>query len=159
MSNNIVSSGSLIRDLQTQLTASPQQPDCYKTTHRFANGMYARTFLMPANHLVIGTKQRYEHLFIILRGEVLIYTDEGGKVSMKAGDIVTSSDCAQRAVYSVTEAELLTVHRLPDPEEKDLEKIWLALVDADGMPRLYDHNNRLRNTTLTVDSASALEQK
>ena len=137
----------LIRDIQLQMSALPQ-PDCYKTTHRFANGMYARTFWMPAGHLVIGAKQRYEHLFMVLYGEVLIYTDDGGAESFKTGDVFTSSSCDQRAVYSVTEAQLMTVHRLPDPNERDLDKIWLALVDADGVPRLYDHNNRLRDPAL-----------
>lgn len=148
MSNNAVAKSGLIRKIQEQISVLPQ-PDCYKTTHRFANGMYSRSFWMPAGHLVIGALQRHEHLVVMLSGEVLIYTDEGGATPFKAGDVFTSVGGSQRAVYSVTDAELMTVHRLPDPDERDLEKIWTTLVDADGLPRLFDHNNRLREPALT----------
>ena len=144
-------------DLTAYMRMQPQ-PDCYKTTHRFASGMYCRTFWMPAGHLVIGARQRHEHLFMILRGETKIYTDKDGVQSFNAGDSFVSSAGPGRAVYSVTDAELMTVHRLPDPEERDLEKIWNALVDAEGMPRLYDANNRLRDKMLTETEFLPLRQ-
>ena len=143
----VTSSARRVKEVQEIMAKYPQQ-DCYKTTHRFANGMYCRTFWMPAGHLVIGASQLYEHLFVILKGETKIYTDKDGAQSFSAGDSFVSSAGPGRAVYSVTDAELMTVHRLPDPEERDLEKIWTALVDADGMPRVYDANNRLLNVAL-----------
>jgi uncharacterized cupin superfamily protein len=133
------------------------QPDCYKTTHKFANGMYCRTFWMPAGHLVTGAKQRHEHIVMVLRGETLIYTEEGGTVALNAGDVSVSPAGARRAVYSVTDAELMTIHRLPDPDERNLEKVWNALVDAEGMPRLYDANNRLRDLALPGASVEQLQ--
>ena len=135
------------------------QADCYKTTHSFVNGMYCRTFWMPAGHLVTGAKQRYEHLIMVVSGETQIYTDDGGTVTFKAGDVSISSAGSKRAVYSVTDAELMTIHRLPDPNERDLEKIWNALVDSEGMPRLYDANNRLLDAALTNAEFLPLEQK
>jgi hypothetical protein len=138
---------SSIAELEAYMRTQPQ-PDCYKTTHKFVNGMYCRTFWMPAGHLVTGHRQRHDHLIMLLSGEVEIYTDGGGAIPFTAGTVVASAAGSKRAVYSVTDAELMTIHRLPDPEERDLEKVWLALVDAEDQPRLYDANNRLRDPAL-----------
>lgn len=144
-----------MNELEAFMRTQPQ-PDCYKTTHKFVNGMYCRTFWMPAGHLVTGARQRHEHLIMLMSGEVVIYTEEGGALPFKAGDVAASPAGSKRAVYSVTDSELMTIHRLPDPDERDLEKVWNALVDAEGMPRLYDANNRLRDLALPGASVEQL---
>jgi hypothetical protein len=138
---------SSIAELEAYMRTQPQ-PDCYKTTHKFVNGMYCRTFWMPAGHLVTGARQRHDHLIMVLSGETLIYTEDGGTLKFCAGDVASSPAGSKRAVLSLTEAELMTIHRLPDPDERDLEKVWNALVDAEGQPRLFDANNRLRDPAL-----------
>ncbi len=147
-----------ISKLATHVCAQPQ-PDQYKTTHRFANGMYCRTMWMPAGHLVIGARHLHEHVVVMLRGEMLIYTEEGGTISFKAGDVFTYPKGAQRAIYSVTDAEMMAIHRLPNPNERDLDKIWDAVVDTNGLPRLYDSNNRALDPALTNVAVTLVEQK
>ena len=153
-----VRESALIKDVHAQVSICPQ-PDCYKTTHRFANGMYCRTMWMPAGHLVIGARHLHEHVVVMLHGEMLIYTEDGGTVSFKAGDVFTYPKGAQRAIYSVTDAEMMAVHRLPDPNERDLDKIWDAVVDTNGLQRLYDSNNRVLDPVLTDAAFTQLEQE
>jgi hypothetical protein len=161
VSSNVVAREAVfgsISELGAHVCAQPQ-PDQYKTTHRFANGMYCRTMWMPAGHLVIGARHLHEHVVVMLHGEMLIYTEEGGTVSFKAGDVFTYPKGAQRAIYSVTDAEMMAVHRLPNPNERDLDKIWDAVVDTNGLPRLYDSNNRALDSALTNAAFTQVEQE
>ena len=138
-----------VHALQAAMMQLPQF-DGAKTTHRFADGMYCRSVWRPAGVTVVGALHKHEHFTVILSGEILVY-NEGIAKHCKAGDVFVTPAGAKRATHALTDAELMTVHRLPDPLERDLDKIEAALLDPEGMPRLYDADNRLRDPLLAQE--------
>lgn len=133
-----------------------KQFDGFETTHRFADGMYCRSVYRPAGVTVVGALHKHEHFTVILSGEIVVYTENGGSKRCYAGNVFVTPAGTKRATYAVTGAELMTIHRLPDPDERDLDKIEAALIDDEGMPRPYDASNKLRDPVLPAPS-QALE--
>ncbi len=131
-----------VNELQAAIMRLPQF-DGFRTTHRFADGMYSRSVWRPAGVTVVGALHRHEHFTVILSGEILVYTEDGGAKVCRAGDVFVTPAGTKRATHALSDAELMTVHRLPDPEERDLDKIEAALIDDEGSARLFDADNRL----------------
>lgn len=130
---------SKVRQLQAAMLELPQF-DGFRTTHKFADGMYSRSVWRPAGVTVVGALHRHEHFTVVLSGEIMIYTEDGGAKVCRAGDVFVTPAGTKRATHALSDAELMTVHRLPDPEERDLDKIEAALIDE---ARIFDADNKL----------------
>jgi mannose-6-phosphate isomerase-like protein (cupin superfamily) len=152
--SNAVAKLSKVRELQAAMSVRPQF-DGFKTTHKFADGMYSRSVWRPAGVTVVGALHKHEHFTVVLSGEILVYND-GETKHCKAGDVFVTPSGTKRATHSLTDAELMTVHRLPEkfainctePTEADLDKIEAELIEPEEAPRLFDANNKLRNPAL-----------
>jgi hypothetical protein len=64
------------------------QVEC-SVVHHFGPGVCIREVFMPAGTLAIGHKQKFDHLNIMLRGEVIIVTDDGSTQVLTAPMIFT----------------------------------------------------------------------
>ena len=64
------------------------QVEC-SVVHHFGPGVCIREVFMPAGTLAIGHKQKFDHLNIMLRGKVMIVTDDGGTQVLTAPMIFT----------------------------------------------------------------------
>src|SRR5450759_61638 len=149
-----VAKPSKVKEMQAEMSALPQF-DGFKTTHKFADGMYSRSVWRPAGVTVVGALHKQEHFTVILSGEILVYSD-GETKHCRAGEVFVTPAGTKRATFSLTDAELMTVHRLPEdfainctePTEADLDKIEAELIEPEEAPRLFDANNKLRNPSL-----------
>lgn len=105
--------------LATVLAAAPQID--IPVEHFFAPGMYVRKCTIQAGAYVIGKKHRHRHPTMLVKGEATINTD-AGMVRISAPHIWISQEGAQRALYTHSECEFVTVHLNPD-DTQDLEAI------------------------------------
>lgn len=112
---NIVRLESEMRSLE-QLAIEP--------VHYFAQGIYAREITIPAGTLLTGEIHKTEHLNIISKGRILVYT-EFGTHEVCAPCTMVSAPGTKRVGLALSETVWTTVH---GTHEKDLEKLRAELI-------------------------------
>jgi len=75
-------------DAPEQTLLQLPQAQC-SVVHHFGPGVCIREVFMPAGTLAIGHKQKFEHLNIMLRGKVMVVTDDGATQVLTAPMIFT----------------------------------------------------------------------
>lgn len=115
----------LIYALEEQLNIIPgamhgDSPEC-PLTHSFANGIYMREITIPAGTVLTGKIHRHSHPNVLLEGEVLVFTEQGGSQHLKAPLAMISEAGTKRAVLALCDTRWLTFHNVG--EERDLAKI------------------------------------
>jgi hypothetical protein len=132
-----------IEALQAELLKLPQaQP---KTTHYFADGMYCREVFRVAGTLIVGKVHKKEHFFVVLSGELTLWTESGMK-RVSAPFIWVSKPGTKRVTLAHTDAIAMTVHEVCS---RDLEAIERELVE-DEPAALFGPGNILRPPPLEV---------
>lgn len=122
--------------VKARLRAGPQ-PEL-PTTHYFADGMYCRAVFRKKGVTIIGHVHKKEHFYMVLQGKVRIE-----KMTYPAGSIIVSKPGTERAVHALKDSLCVTVHRLDDPDCRDLEEIKVMCVVPDELA-LYDAGNNLK---------------
>lgn len=108
------------------------------TTHYFADGVYLRAVFRKKGVVIIGHRCKREHFYIVLQGRVRV-----GKNEYPAGSIVVVEPGTQKAVIAMEDSLCATIHRLDDPEERDLNAIKSQTVEPD-VTALYDASNNVK---------------
>jgi hypothetical protein len=145
--------------LEAAICSMPQF-NGFRTRHWFANGMYCRAVWRPATVTVIGARHRHEHLTMLISGTIIVSGEGVEPVEYTAPAIFVSPAGTKRATYAVTDAELVTIHRLSDPNERDPEKVEADILDVENdRPRLFDANNKLKDPALEDQSAPRIEEQ
>ena len=109
-----------VLEFEDVLRQMPNQLDLTDTTlHFFADGVYLRTLIIPADCVVTGKIHRTRHLTIIASGTCRITTDEG-VMEVTGPSVFVSEPGAKKAVYTVTQCVIMNPH---PTDETDLEKI------------------------------------
>lgn len=80
----------MIEDELKALSKRPQTD--VGVVHHFATGLYAKQMHLPAGHMAVSHKHRYDHLSILARGVATVRTDHGDEthyapacIEIKAG--------------------------------------------------------------------------
>lgn len=108
--------------LQRALMALDDKKDVDElTTHHFADGVYMRELLIPAGNVCVGKMHRKEQLNILLRGTLIVATENGSE-EMTGPCIIKSPAGVKRSGYALTDTVWLTIHGNED-NEADLEKL------------------------------------
>ena len=95
--------------------------------HYFAAGMYGRRIHCAAGTVVATKRHKTQHITVALKGECLVYGDDGTK-RVEAPAVWVTEPGTQRVVYCETETEWLTVHANPD-DVTDLDILEPILAD------------------------------
>lgn len=126
-----------VRTLQRAIAQLPQfEPE---TEHYFADGMYCRSVARPQGCTIVGKVHKREHLYVVCCGTVLVAGNDGPAVEYTGPAVIVSKPGTKRAVYAVTDAVCLTVHRT---DNRDLEDIERELVEED-VTALFDCRNNV----------------
>lgn len=128
--------------MQSQLENSPTSEgweDHFPLTHRFADGVYAREMLIPADSLIIGKIHRFGHLNIITKGRVAVLT-EFGVEELVAPCTFISKPGTKRVVYAYEDTVWTTLHgtRKTDPDEIEKDIICASFAEFDALTLLED---------------------
>jgi len=101
--------------------------DPFPLEHSFADGLYIRKLTVPAKTLTVTKIHAVNHAFFLMKGTVLIQTDEGIKKITAPSQGITKAG-TQRVIYHVDEVIFTTVH---STKEIDIEKIEIEVIAKD----------------------------
>ncbi len=110
--------------LEDAILAMPETHIHIEPKHYFSDGVYAREIIIPAGTTLTGKIHKTEHLNIISKGEITVWTDEGMK-RIKAPFTMVSKPGMKRVGYAHTDTVWTTIH---GTQEKDLEKLEELLI-------------------------------
>lgn len=101
------------------------------TWHSFADGLVARTILIPAGTVLTGGAHKAEHLNVC-HGDITVWTEQGMK-RLKGYHVLPSLPGAKRVGYAHADTYWTTVHVNPD-NLRDVQALEDALIeDADQL--------------------------
>jgi hypothetical protein len=113
-------------------TARMPQVEC-PTVHRFAGGVYIRETSAPAGTLVTTKIHLTEHPFMILKGEVSVWTEEDGPVRIKAPFCGVTKPGTRRVAYVHEDTVWVTFHATDDTDVERIEKTLFLDYDHGGL--------------------------
>jgi quercetin dioxygenase-like cupin family protein len=84
--------------------------DLCPLTHTFADGVYVREIFIPKGTVLTGHIHKYAHPNFLMRGEVIVVTEHGGREHLKAPLSMISPPGTKRAVWALEDTVWITVH-------------------------------------------------
>ncbi len=117
------------------------------TKHLFHGGMYCRQVWRPAGCTIVGKVHKKEHFYMVVVGTVIITTDEGVQ-ELTAPAMLCSNPGTQRAVFAVTDAMCMTIHRA---DATTVESAADELVEDDP-DSAFDAMNNLKDKLIEVST-------
>ena len=127
----------MITRLQAEMVKMPQAE--LDTKHYFANGIYARELFRKAGTLIVGKVHKHEHLFLVTKGSIIVWT-ENGMVRMEAPYVHVSKPGTKRVTLAEVDSVGMTIHRT---ENTDLEKVEKEIIEEEENA-MFDSNNVLK---------------
>lgn len=119
-------------DLLEIETARVPQVDCH-TIHRFAGGVYIRETSAPAGTLVTTKIHLTEHPFMILKGDVTVWTEDGGAIRLKAPFCGVTQPGTRRVAYVHEDTVWVTFHATEDTDVERIERTLFLDYDHGGL--------------------------
>jgi len=120
MSTELAPSTELAFKIERELLKMPQAD--HKTEHDFVDGIYARTFSVPAGVLLTGAVHRNESFFVVRSGLFLVTTDNGDKL-VGPGHMIATRPGTKRILFTMSDTVITTFHANPT-NERDPEALW-----------------------------------
>jgi quercetin dioxygenase-like cupin family protein len=106
------------------------RPEDFVTRHYFANGLYAREIEIPAGVRLVGKAHFSEHINIVSKGRIVVFTDEGER-EITAPCTFVAKPGTKRAGYAIEDTVWTTIHSNPT-HETDIAKLERELVTDDN---------------------------
>lgn len=113
---------SKIDRLEELMLREPQVP--IEPVHYFANGLYAREITIKAGTLLTGKIHRTEHLNIVSKGRIVVWTEDGMR-EVAAPFTMVSRPGTKRVGYALEDTVWTTIHAT---NETDLDRLEAALI-------------------------------
>lgn len=111
-----------IDQLEALMRREPQVE--IEPVHYFAAGLYAREIHIKAGTLLTGKIHRTEHLNIVSKGRIIVWTEDGMK-EVAAPFTMVSRPGTKRVGYALEDTVWTTIHATT---ETDLEKLESQLI-------------------------------
>jgi hypothetical protein len=109
---------------------------------------YAREMLIPKGTLIIGKIHKHEHLNIISKGKVIVYTEFGEK-HLEGPVTFVSEIGLKRSVYAIEDTLWTTIHLTQFVGEENLDKIEQEVIAPDyeqmGLIASVDELSKIEN--------------
>jgi hypothetical protein len=116
------------------LMLNSDSPDIYKgnsdelpLTHSFSEGIYIREIFIKKGMFVIGKIHKLDHTFFLMKGKLLLCTEDGVK-EIEAPYYGNATSGAKRVAFALEDAVFVNVHPNPDniKEMKTLEDTFVV---------------------------------
>jgi hypothetical protein len=119
--------------------------------HSFAEGVYVREIFIPKGTVMTGKIHRHSHPNFLMKGEVVVVTEDGGKEHLKAPLSMISKAGTKRVIYAIEDTVWITVHVT---EETDLKKIEDYVI----APTFAELNSEMEHPRLKLEVYNCLIQ-
>lgn len=97
------------------------QIDC-PLEHRFTPGLYARELTVPKGTMVVTQMHRTEHQYIVSKGRILVWSEEGGSVEINAPHHGITKPGTIRLAVALEDTIWTTFHPTELTDLAELEK-------------------------------------
>lgn len=99
----------------------------------FTPGLYSRRMHIPAGTLLVSKEHRTEHQYVLMEGELTVWTEERGEVTLKAPYHGVTKPGTRRIGKAHTDVVWMTFH---PTSETDLEVIESKIIMPSKNPLL-----------------------
>lgn len=96
------------------------------TKHYFAGGVYVREIYIPAGTCLTGKIHKTEHVNIIAKGKVWVFTEHTGREYFEAPHTYISPVGSKKALYVVEDVVWITCHKTDETDLDKLEEQFVA---------------------------------
>jgi quercetin dioxygenase-like cupin family protein len=110
-----------IMALEASMLDMPGSQIIIEPVHYFSPGIYGREIFIPKGTTLTGKIHKTEHLCVLSKGEVSVWTEDGIK-RLTASAVVHSMPGAKRVMHAHEDSVWINFHHNPS-NEKDAEKI------------------------------------
>jgi len=86
--------------------------------HFFTDGLYAREMSAPADSLITSKIHKTEHLFILSKGSLCVWDENGNEVILEAPYIGITKAGTRRVAYIIEDVVWTTFHANPENENE-----------------------------------------
>lgn len=117
---------SLIEDI------SLKERDEYIVTNVIADGVLARTVLMPKGEIIVGEIHKYESINILVKGELKVWVN-GEVKHLKAPYMIKSNANTRKVAYILEDTIWTSIHRVNSENLKDIEEEIIVKVDREAL--------------------------
>jgi hypothetical protein len=112
--NSLEAIEALERQMQEAGEEAPTQ-----VNHYVSRDVYVRELVIPKGVLVIGRVHKYDHVSIMLEGEMLMWTSDKGAFKIKAPFISTTKAGSKRVGFALSDTRFVTAHGTPNVPDWD----------------------------------------
>lgn len=116
---------------EADLAARPQVQ--FPVTHHFIPGFYCRQIFMPAGTELTSKIHRTEHPFMVTKGKLAVFTEDGGMVMISAPYTGITKPGTRRALKIFEDTIWTTFHAT---DETDVGKIEQQIIEPHDIPAL-----------------------
>lgn len=117
---------SLIEDI------SLKERNDYIVTNVIADGVLARTVLMPKGEIVVGEIHKYESINILVKGELKVWVN-GEVKHLKAPYMIKSDANTRKVAYILEDTVWTSIHRVNSENLEEIEEEILIKVDKETL--------------------------
>jgi len=110
--------GRMVRDCRLRQVEQVELP----VVHRFTPGLYIRELSVPAGTAIVTQIHKQEHPFVISKGTIRVWTEEGGIVDLSAPYTGITQPGTQRVALALTDVVWTTFHPTQTTDLKELER-------------------------------------
>ena len=101
------------------------------TRHHFAKGLYAREIVIPAGTILTGKVHAEEHLNIVSKGRIAVWTEDGMR-EVAAPFTMVSRPGTKRVGLAIEETVWTTIHANPT-DDTDLALLEAKLIEPEAI--------------------------
>lgn len=105
--------------------------DLMPLKHSFAEGVYVREIFIPKGTALTGKIHRHSHPNFLMKGEVIVVTEGGGREHLKAPLSIISKPGTKRAILALEDTVWITVHATTETDLAKIEDYVIAPTYAD----------------------------
>ncbi len=118
-------------DIQAaQVMVAQAQQEVYPVVHHWADAVYGREVIIPADQIVVGKLHAKRNLNVLLAGTVIVASPGQKAETITGPHVFVANPGAKRIVRTVTEVRWLVVH---GTEETDLAAIEAEVIEPEGL--------------------------
>lgn len=115
--------------------------------HSFAEGCYVREIFIPKGYVLTGKLHRHSHPNFLMKGEVIVVTEHGGREHLTAPLSMISKAGTKRAIFAVEDTIWVTIHVTEETDLKKIEEYVIAPTYEDLLP-VGDEAKKIEGGTL-----------